>query len=514
MTDNSNVFTLRLVTVAVFVILAIAGVGFSGYLLVIANSPYMYFTAVLFAILAIISGFFNLVASTTYYRSYFYNKHFKELQRSIKPLKSFPKVAIAVPTYNENPKIVEDTIMRLLKLDYPKKKLEMFLLDDSTSADVNEELRAFSSRIGIKYLHREKRSGYKAGALNNMMKHTNAEYVAVFDYDEKLKNRKFLKDLLPYFADKNVSYVQTEKGYGKGNTFSDSVSLFDKFFFKFIQPARAMNNTAIFAGSCGIIRTSILKKLGGFPEYVIEDTFFSFESDMKNYTSLYIPKVYALWKPILTFTELAKQQWRYNYGDTQFIKYFLRYKGRKKNISPFSRIDYITHGFGLNYLSVVLLLFTFVSILIVFSAASFIHITVAQFFKPTFIGLDLEVFGSIAFLMSFLAPIILTKVYFNSVKKGIMVFALNFALVIVRTKAAIAALFGTKPSVSWSRPGTKLSGNFAYSLRNTSIEFSIAMILVALGTFASMHNNVLGGLWLIWYGFLYLLATIFLYKYG
>ncbi|MCL5430708.1 MAG: hypothetical protein M1564_00185, partial [Candidatus Marsarchaeota archaeon] len=109
MTDNSNVFTLRLVTVAVFVILAIAGVGFSGYLLVIANSPYMYFTAVLFAILAIISGFFNLVASTTYYRSYFYNKHFKELQRSIKPLKSFPKVAIAVPTYNENPKIVEDT---------------------------------------------------------------------------------------------------------------------------------------------------------------------------------------------------------------------------------------------------------------------------------------------------------------------------------------------------------------------------------------------------------------------
>ena len=514
MPDNSKVFTLRIVTVAVFVILAIAGVGFSGYLLVIANSPYMYFTAVLFAILAIISGFFNLVASTTYYRSYFYNKHFIELEKTIKPLTSFPTVAIAVPTYNENPKTVEKTVKKLMKMDYPRSKMELFILDDSTDELTNKRLRDFARKIRVRYLHRDNRTGFKAGALNNMMRYTNAEYVAVFDYDEKLKNTRFLKDLLPYFKADNVSYVQTEKGYERGSTFSDAVSLFDKFFFKFIQPARAMNNTAIFAGSCGIIRTSILKKLGGFPEYVIEDTFFSFESDMKNYTSLYIPRVYALGKPIKTFTELAKQQWRYNYGDTQFIKYFLGYKGRKKNISPFSKIDYITHGFGLNYLSVVLLMFTFVSILIVFSAASFIHITIAQFFKPTFIGLDLEVFGSIAFVMSFLAPIILTKVYFNSIKKGIMVFALNFALVIVRTKAALAALLGSKPSVNWSRPGSKLSGNIAYSLSNTSIEFSIAMLLVGLGTFASLHHNMLGGIWLIWYGFLYLLATIFLYKYG
>ncbi|MEM3841273.1 MAG: glycosyltransferase [Candidatus Micrarchaeaceae archaeon] len=514
MADNSKVFTLRIVTVAVFVILAIAGVGFSAYLLVVANSPYMYFTAVLFAILAVISGFFNLIASTTYYRSYFYNKQFKELSKSVKPLKQYPKVAIAVPTYNEDPKVVKDTVLRLLRMDYPKNRMKLFLLDDSTKKDISSELRAFSEKIGIRYIHRSIRSGFKAGALNNFLKYTNAEFITVFDYDEKLKNRRFLKELLPYFQDPKVSYVQTEKSYGSGSIFSDSVSLFDKFFFKFIQPARAMNNTAIFAGSCGIIRASILKKLGGFPEYIIEDTFFSFESDMKDYKSLYIPKVYALGKPIKTFTELAKQQWRYNYGDTQFIKYFLRYKSRKKNISPFSRIDYITHGFGLNYLSVVLLLFTFVSILIVFSAVSFIHITLAQFLKPSFIGLDLEVFGSIAFVMSFLAPIILTKIYFNSIKKGIMVFALNFALVIVRTKAALAALFGQKPTVSWSRPTGKMSGNIIYSLKNTSIEFSIAMLLVGLGTFASLHHNMLGGIWLIWYGFLYLLATIFLYKYG
>jgi cellulose synthase (UDP-forming) len=89
-----------------------------------------------------------------------------------------------------------------------------------------------------------------------------------------------------------------------------------------VQPSRALNNTAIFAGSCGLIRRSALDKIGGFPEYIIEDTFFSFESDMHNYTSIYIPKVYAYGKPITTFTELVKQQWRYNYGDTQFMMYY------------------------------------------------------------------------------------------------------------------------------------------------------------------------------------------------
>ena len=43
---------------------------------------------------------------------------------------------------------------------------------------------------------------------------------------------------------------------------------------------------------------------------VIEDTFFSFESDEKNFRSLYIPKVYALGRPLATFTALVKQQKR------------------------------------------------------------------------------------------------------------------------------------------------------------------------------------------------------------
>ena len=104
-------------------------------------------------------------------------------------------------------------------------------------------------------MHRNDRKGFKAGALNNMLKHSKEEFVAIFDYDEvPHKHRTSLMDMLPYFSDKKLSYIQTEKRYFKGTFFSDTVDLFDAFFFKFVQPSRALNNTAIFAGSCGLIR--------------------------------------------------------------------------------------------------------------------------------------------------------------------------------------------------------------------------------------------------------------------
>ena len=258
---------------------------------------------------------------------------------------------------------------------------------------------------------------------------------------------------------------------------------------------------------------SALRDIGGFPEYVIEDTFFSFKSDLYNYKSLYVPKVYALGKPIKKFTELVKQQWRYNYGDTQFLKFFLKNRKNFKG-SPISRMDYLTHGFGLNYISIILILFTIVSIFIVFSAVPFVNLQLTQIFQVRYVGLDLEIFGSLALVLSFLAPVIMTKIYFNSIKKGFMVFGLNFALAFVRTKAAIAAITKRNPGVHWNRDNDIRTNRFAFSLYNTKTELSFAALVFLLSYVAEMTNHVSGGLWLMIYGVMYLLTTIFMYKYG
>ncbi len=509
-------YRIRFLGIVLFSVLTVMGLIFSAYLIYNAQSLYTYAIAIVFLCLSLISGVFNIATSYWYYRSYFYDKYIEGIERRLTPLSRFPTVAIAVPTFNESPSIVMENMITLKEMNYPKGKARYYLLDDSTDSNVNMQLSKFCEKNDFVYLHRNTRKGYKAGALNEMLKHSKEEFVAIFDYDETLTNRDFLMDTLPFFADRNVSYIQTEKRYAEGTLFSDTIDLFDAFFFKFIQPARALNNTAIFAGSCGIIRRSALDEIGGFPEYIIEDTFFSFESDLNKYKSLYLPKVYALGKPIKTFSELAKQQWRYNYGDTQFLKYFFVRKKEKENklLSPLSQLDYMTHGFGLNYLSTMLLLFTIISVLIVFSTFPVAHITIQSLLVTNNLNIYLEIFGVTALLVSIMTPVILTKLYFKSATKGLMIFIVNFALVLIRTKAAVSAIFSINPRAKWVRINARKGGNLLHAMRSSMLEISFSALLLSLGAIAIFIDNFSGGMWLLWYGLLYSSTFFFFYRYG
>ncbi|MGC8628935.1 MAG: glycosyltransferase [Candidatus Micrarchaeia archaeon] len=512
----SKELAFRLATVLLFLIMSSIGIVISAYLMLTAVTPFLYAIALSFLILSIISGIFNISSAYSYYRSSFYPEHLQKLREKLKPLEEFPTVAIAVPVYNEDAEMVKRNLIRLKAMNYDKSKLAFYLLDDSTIPETTNQLRLFCEKEGIIYLHRDNRKGFKGGALNNMLKYSKEDFIAIFDSDEYLTDENFLMELLPYFENKKVAFVQTEKRYAKGTFFSSCVDLFDAFFFKFIQPSRALNNTAIFAGSCGLIRRSALDEIGGFPEFVIEDTFFSFESDAKGFKSVYIPKVYALGKPITTFTELARQQWRYNYGDTQFLLHFLKHwkENKRRTMSALSKIDYALHGLGLNYLSITLILFTVVSVLSVFASAPVAYIAAKQLLSFKYPSFNIELFGLNAFLLSILVPIAITKLYFNSVSKGIMIFALNFALAFVRLRAAIAALFNARPTAGWIKGGTLLSKNIMRSFKNAYLELVFSAGLFASSAFAFMSYNLSGGLWLLWYGLLYGSTFLFFYLYG
>ncbi len=505
---------IRFAAVSIFAILSIASLIFSGYMFIEANSTYTFALAVAFLMLSLFAGFFNIYASISYFRSYFYDMHLDEITKKLKPLRRLPTVAIAMPVFNEDPELVKNNMKLLFKMNYPMEKMRFYLLDDSTNADTVSELEKFCSSNKVVFMHRTGRKGYKAGALNNMLKRCKEEFVAVIDADERLVGREFLRDVLPYFSDKRMAYVQTEKRSEKGSFFAETVDLFDAFFFKFIQPHRALNNTAIFAGSCGVIRKSALDEIGGFPEYIIEDTFFSLESDLHNFNSIHLPKVYALGKPMEKYSSLVKQQWRYNYGDTQFIKYFMKRSTDSKKLSPWAAMDYYGHGFGLNYLSIVLILFTFLSVFISFSTLPFVHMTITQLFQATYITRYIELFGGIAFVLSMIAPAILTKIYFGSVKKGAMIFVLNFALAIARAKAAFAAIVAKSPIWQAVRSNSQSKNNLVYAISNTKVEIAVGASLLFLGFVSFITNNITSWIWLSAYGVLYLFSTILFYKYG
>ena len=520
MSSLSSKSTLRLFVVALFVLLTLSGLMFSLYLIYFgAHDFYTYAIASFFIILSLVSGFFNIFISYSYYRSAFYGEYLDGIKKRLKPLSAYPTVAVAMPVYNEDKSIVKKNLLRLKDLNYPSDRIRFYLLDDSTKKSISSDLRKFARANGIAYIKRKVRDGFKAGALNNMLRHSKEEFIALFDYDEYLTDPNFLNDLLPYFQSERLSYIQTEKRYFKGTFFSDTVDLFDAFFFRFIQPSRALNNTAIFAGSCGLIRRSALDKIGGFPEYIIEDTFFSLESDLHNYTSLYLPKVYAYGKPIYTFTDLVKQQWRYNYGDTQFLLYYLKriWKGSEghRKQSLLSTIDYVTHGFGLNYVSIILIMFTILSALVIFAAVPPAHVSISQLLSAQYIATTMEIIGIGTFIISVLAPAILTKIHFKSIKKGLMVFLLNFALSFIRTKAAMAAYLNTYPTSAWSKGERRTLGSkVLITLKNSFSEVLFSMALLVLSMFAFIINNVYGAAWLLWYAILYSSTFILFYKYG
>ncbi len=505
---------VRFSTVAIFILLSVASLIFATYLLVTANSTYTLVLACAFLGLSVFAGFFNVYASVSYFRSYFYDRYIEEITAKLKPLKSMPSVAVVMPVYNEDPELVEKNMSRLFETEYPKSKVRYYMVDDSTAQGVKERLQKFCKDNNVVFFHRNERKGYKAGAINNMLKHSKEEFLAIIDADEYLVNTNFLKDLLPYFSDSRLAYVQTEKRSVKGSLLAEAVDLFDAFFFKFIQPHRALNNTALFAGSCGVIRRSALDSVGGFPEYVIEDTFFSLESDLHNFKSLYVPRIYALGRSMATYTALVKQQWRYNYGATQFISYYMKRSKEEKKLTPLATLDYIGHGFGLNYLSIVLIAFTLLSVLVSFSTLPFVHFTLKQFLQASYISRYLEFFGGLAFILSMIAPVILTKVYFGSVRKGFMVFVLNFALAVSRAKAAIAAVMHRDPAWRPVRSMSSTRHNLMYAVTNTKAEILMSGSLLSLGFYAFLTSNIAGSIWLTTYGILYLFATLLIYKYG
>ena len=123
-----------------------------------------------------------------------------------------PHVTIQLPLYNEK-YVVERLIDCICKLDYPKDKLEIQVLDDSTdeSFEIAKQKIEFYQQKGfdIQHIKRPERKGFKAGALDYGLKICKGEFVAIFDADF-LPNADFLKKTIPQFDEEKIGVVQTK----------------------------------------------------------------------------------------------------------------------------------------------------------------------------------------------------------------------------------------------------------------------------------------------------------------
>ncbi len=264
-------------------------------------------------------------------------------RRPIKPEPNL-KVDVFIPTYNESVDIVRLTALAVKNIRYPH---GTWILDDGKRSDIKQ----LAEELGCKYLTREDNSHAKAGNLNNALKYSEADFIALFDADH-VPEENFLDRLLGYFNDPDVAYVQSPQDFYNIDSFQFNNNIKKKllwhdqsFFYQIGQSGRDYWNATSFCGTTSILRRSALDKVGGFAtETVTEDMHTAVKLQKLGYKTVYHPESLAYGVAATTYVEFLQQRLRWGHGNVQT----LREEGLPfcKGLTVPQRICYTALGLG------------------------------------------------------------------------------------------------------------------------------------------------------------------------
>ncbi len=204
---------------------------------------------------------------------------------------TWPTIDVFVPSYNESLELVRPTVMAALNMDWPRDKMNVWILDDGR----REDFRAFAEHCGCGYVVRPDNKGAKAGNINHALKHTTGEFIAVFDCDHA-PTRAFLQLTVGWLVrDGNLSMVQTPHHFYSPDPFERNLAREAQvpneglLFYGIIQQGNDMWNAAFFCGSCAVIRREALEEVGGVPHVTVtEDCHCSFLMQKRGWGTAYL----------------------------------------------------------------------------------------------------------------------------------------------------------------------------------------------------------------------------------
>src|SRR3954452_5843070 len=261
---------------------------------------------------------------------YLYYKNKKN--RTTEPAQKFsemPRVTVQLPIFNEQ-FVIDRLLPAVCRLDYPREKLEIQVLDDSTdeTVAVARGLVEHYSAQGcpITYHHRTNRAGYKAGALHEGMKSATGEYIAIFDADF-VPPPDFLQRTIHHFTGENIGMVQTRWTHINRNysflTEVEAILLDGHFVLE--HSGRARSNVFFnFNGTAGVWRRAAIEAAGGWQhDTLTEDTDLSYRAQLKGWKFIYLQDVECPAELPVEMTAFKTQQARWAKGLIQTAKKIL-----------------------------------------------------------------------------------------------------------------------------------------------------------------------------------------------
>jgi len=273
-----------------------------------------------------------LYSATQYYLSLQFHRAKKQLPQHLDEVAGLPRVTVQVPVYNEG-EITARIIRHLAQLDYPKDRLQIQLLDDSTDdsyAIAHRAIQEVESEFGVtvEHIRRTARTGYKAGALADAMPSVKGEFIAIFDVDF-LPEKDFIHQALNGFYNEKVGVVQTRWGH-----LNEDYSLLTRLQAfglngHFIVEQQARSSAGLFLnfnGTAGMWRKSCIVDAGGWShDTLTEDLDLSYRAQLKGWTIHYLGHVVSPAELPITMSALKTQQHRWMKGGAEcFVKLWRR----------------------------------------------------------------------------------------------------------------------------------------------------------------------------------------------
>lgn len=251
---------------------------------------------------------------------------YRRRQSPCPELQAYPLVTVQLPIYNER-YVVAQAIDALARLDWPRDRLQIQVLDDSTDGTsdiVERKVALYQSRgLDICQIRRAGRAGFKAGAMNEAMPAARGEFVAVFDADFR-PDADFVRRTVPYLvADPGLAFVQARWGHSNDTfsalTLAQSLALDGHFVVEHVAREGAGLLTT-FNGTGGVWRAAAIRACGGWdPLQLTEDVDLSYRAQLAGWRGRTLTEVAVPAELPLQLAAFKRQQFRWAKGNVQCL---------------------------------------------------------------------------------------------------------------------------------------------------------------------------------------------------
>ncbi len=236
---------------------------------------------------------------------------------------ALPFITVQLPVHDER-HVIERLVDAACALDWPRERLEIQVLDDSTDDTTalaqRRAARAQERGIQASVLHRERREGFKAGALAAGLARARGTLICVFDADF-VPPPDFLRRVAGEFADPRVGMVQARWGHlnRDWSALTQAQAVFLDGHFTIEQSARAGHGRYFnFNGTAGVWRRTCIEDAGGWThDTLTEDLDLSYRAQMKGWRFVYRDDVEAPAELPVDIRAFKGQQRRWAKGSLQ-----------------------------------------------------------------------------------------------------------------------------------------------------------------------------------------------------